>query len=217
MAGQDLRAKTRETLLLEGEMEHLQQQNLTLNERCVSISKENSNLHMDMSGVMVKAQTEQETFSTYREKMETHRAAVLHAASETKAQKELESKREMVQTLKLKKEELRKDLENPYGNTVQTEKREIDALKEKCFVMRKITEEKKEKLDQELELQEGLRKDIEIYNKRFDAIIRRLHCQMSRAQAVWRQLSEEISCLERQLDELRRQQESSQGSAVGGH
>ncbi|XP_034533472.1 coiled-coil domain-containing protein 122-like isoform X2 [Notolabrus celidotus] len=212
---QDLKANVRDTLLLKGEMEQLGQQVTALYGRCVSISKDISNLQVDISEEEEKAGVALEGFNTYRNKMETHRAAALRAASQTEAKKELEEKRELVRMLKEKKEELREDLENPYGNTVQM--KEIAALNEEISVMSKTIEEKREKLHEESTLHTHIKKDIAIQNKRYEAIVRRLHCQMSRAQGVHRQLSADIHHLERQLDELKRQQESSQGLAVGGH
>ncbi|CAJ1086774.1 coiled-coil domain-containing protein 122 [Xyrichtys novacula] len=213
-AEQDLRAKVRDTLLLECEIEHQKQQNKTLHDRCVPSSNDNSNLQMDIREEVEKARRAQELYSAYRKKMEGHRAAVRHAESQTEAHKELEEKREVVRTLMKKKEELRADLENPNGITVQMAQREINALYEEISAMKKTAEEKRKKLHQELELHSQIEKEIEIQNKRFEAIVKRLHCQMSRAQAVQRQLSTDIYHLERQLDELKRQLQSSQDSAV---
>ncbi|KAM6957936.1 coiled-coil domain-containing protein 122 [Tautogolabrus adspersus] len=207
---QDLRAKVRDTLLLEGEIEHLERQRKVLHDRCVSFSKDNSKLQTSIMEVEESAHIALEMSSTYRKKMDGHRAALQHATSQTRAQKELEEKRELVRMLTQKKEELKEDLENPDGNTVQMEKREIDALNEEISERRKSTEEKREKLHQEFGLHTQIKKDIEIQNRRYEAIVRRLHCQMSRAQAVHRQLSEDIYHLERQLEEVKRQLESSQ-------
>ncbi|XP_041638050.1 coiled-coil domain-containing protein 122-like [Cheilinus undulatus] len=217
MVQQDLRAKVRETLLLEGELEQLEHDRKALNDRCVSTCKENSKLQVCITEEEVNASIALVKFNAYRKKMDDHRAAVLSAKIQTKAYKELEEKRELVRMLTLKKEELEKDLENPNGNTVQMEKREIDVLKEKISAMRKVTEEKREKLQQGFEVHAQLKKEIEIKNRRFEAIVRRLHCQLSRAQAVYRQQTEVIYGLERQLNELKRQLEPSQDSAVVDH
>ncbi|XP_065808338.1 coiled-coil domain-containing protein 122 [Labrus bergylta] len=214
---QDLRAKVRDTLLLEGEIEHLEQEIKVLHDRCVSFSKENSKLQTGVIEEEENAHIALEMSSTYRKKMEGHRAAVLHATSQTEAQRELEEKSELVRMLTQKKEELKEDLENPDGNTVQMEKRAIDALNEEISERRKSLEEKREKLHQEFELHTQIKKDIEIQNRRYEAIVRRLHCQMSRAQAVQRQLSDDIYHLERQLEELKRQLGSSQDSAAADH
>ena len=111
--------------MLEGELEQLEKQTKVLHDRCASISKENTELRVEIIEEEENAEMALAGFNTYRKKMEAHRAAVLHAASHTAAHKELEEKRALVSMLKEKKEELRKDLENPNGNTVQMEKVEI--------------------------------------------------------------------------------------------
>lgn len=122
VAERELRSKVREILMLEGEMEHLEGQTKVLYDRCASISKENTELQTAISEEEEKARVALAGFSAYRNKMEGHRAAVLHAASQTEAHKVLEEKRALVRMLTLRKEKLREDLENPNGNTVQKAK-----------------------------------------------------------------------------------------------
>lgn len=122
MAEQQLRAKVREILLLEGEMEHLEQQTGLLHDRCLFLCKENAQLQICVSEEEESARAALEGFNAYRKKMEGHRAAVVHAASQTDAHKELAEKRALVRMLSQKREELKLDLENPNGNTVQMAK-----------------------------------------------------------------------------------------------
>ncbi|XP_056226855.1 coiled-coil domain-containing protein 122-like isoform X1 [Seriola aureovittata] len=208
-AEQQLRSRVREILVLEGDMEHLEQQTKVLHDRCVSISKENAELQIRTREEEEKACVAREGFDTYRQKMEGHRAAVLHAASQTEVHKKLEEKKALVRMLTRKKEELKKDLENPNGDSVHMAKREIDALKEEISVRRKAIAERRERLQKEHATHTQIKRDIEIQNKRYEAIVKRLHCQLSRAQAVYRQMSEDIYHMERQLAELKNQQESS--------
>ncbi|KAI3366121.1 hypothetical protein L3Q82_009949, partial [Scortum barcoo] len=226
-AEQRLRSKLREILMLEGDLEHLERQTKVLHDRCASINKENTELQITISEEEESARVTLARFNAYRTKMEAHRAAVLYAASQTEAHKELEEKRALVRMLKQKKEELKEDLENPNGNSVQmakVEKKtlnfnlniEIDALKKEISVMRKATAERRELVRKEFETQTQIKKDIEIQNRRYEAIVKRLHCQLSRAQAVHRQMSADIYHMERQLAELKMQLKSSQDSAVSG-
>jgi len=90
--------------------------------RCVVIGRENIELQIRITEEEEKALLALAKFNTYRDKMAGHRAAFLHAASQTEAHKELEEKRALVRMLTLKKEELKKDLENPNGNAVQMAK-----------------------------------------------------------------------------------------------
>nr|XP_020476194.1 coiled-coil domain-containing protein 122 [Monopterus albus] len=211
-AEQELRSKVREILVLEGGIEHLERQTEVLQVCCASISKDNTELQIHISEEEEKARMAVEVFTIYRNKMESHRADVQRVASQTEAHKELEERRALVRMLTQKKDDLKEDLENPNGKTVQLAKREIDALKGKIAVMRKTIAEKREHLQKEFETHTQIKKDIEIQNKRYEAIVKRLHCQLSRAQAAYRQMSEDIYHMERQLAELKRQQESSQDS-----
>lgn len=93
-----------------------------LHDRCASIVKENTELQMLISEKENDARVALERFNSYREKMEGHRAAVLHVACQTEAHKELEAKKSLVWMLVKEKEGLMGDLENPKGETVQTAK-----------------------------------------------------------------------------------------------
>ncbi|KAK5847702.1 hypothetical protein PBY51_016810 [Eleginops maclovinus] len=214
MLEQELRSKTREFLMLEGEMEHLEQQTKVQHQRYASISKEITDIHIGISEEEENACTALARFNAYRSKMECHRAAVLHAASQTEAHRELEEKRAVVQMLREKKGELKADLENPNGNTVQMAKSENETLKKEISEMRESISVKKAQVRKEFLTHTQIKKDIEIQNKRYEAIVKRLHCQLSRAQAVHRQMSEEVYHMERQLAELKGQRGSSQDSAV---
>ncbi|XP_023153634.2 coiled-coil domain-containing protein 122 [Amphiprion ocellaris] len=213
VAEQELRSKVREFLMLEGELEQLERQTKVQRDRCASISKDNTELQVLIREEEEVADVALAQFNTYRKKMEGHRAAVLYAASQTDAHKKLEEKKALVRMLTQKKEELKEDLKNPNGNTVQMAKSEIDALKKERSTKRMIIAEKKEQLQKEFEIHAQIKKDIEIQNRRYEAIIKRLRCQLSRAQAAHRQMSDDIYHMKRQLAELRRQHQSSHNSA----
>lgn len=121
-AEQELRSKEREISMLEGDIEQLGQRTKVLHDRCISINKENTQLQDQMCEEEEKSSKALAGFDTYRTKMEGHRAAILHAASQTEVHKKLEEKKVQVMMLTQEKEELRKDLENPNGNTVPTAK-----------------------------------------------------------------------------------------------
>uniref|UniRef100_A0A3B4ZHR1 Coiled-coil domain containing 122 n=1 Tax=Stegastes partitus TaxID=144197 RepID=A0A3B4ZHR1_9TELE len=178
VAEQELRSKVREFLMLEGELEQLERQTKVLHDRCTSISKGNADLQMFIREEEEVARTALAQFSAYRNKMEGHRAAVLYAASQTEAHKELEEKKALVRMLTQKKEELKEDLENPNGNTVQMS--EINALKKEISMRRTTIAERREQLQKETELHGQIRKEIEIQNRRYEAIVKRLRCQLSR-------------------------------------
>ncbi|CAK6973695.1 coiled-coil domain-containing protein 122-like [Scomber scombrus] len=208
-AEQELRSKVRGLHIVEGEVEHLELQTRLLHDRCASTSTDNSELQVHISEEEESACKALEGFSTYRNKIKSHRAAVSHAESQTEAHKDLEVKRKLVRMLTQTKEELKKDLENPNGNTVQMAKREIDALKDEIAAVRTTVAERRERLGKEIDIQTQIKKDIEIQNRRYEAIIKRLRCQLSKAQAVHRQMSGDIYHMERQIAKLKQQRESS--------
>lgn len=121
-AEQELRSKVRELHMVEGEVEHLELQTRLLHDRCTSTSTDNTELQVHISEEEESACKALAGFNTYRNKIKSHRAAVSHAESQTEAHKDLEEKRELVRMLTQTKEELKKDLENPNGNTVQMAK-----------------------------------------------------------------------------------------------
>ncbi|XP_061571325.1 coiled-coil domain-containing protein 122-like [Cololabis saira] len=211
-AKQEHRIIVREMLIVEGDLEHLEKQIEVLHDRCASISTENTEMQSLISEEEENARLALAGFDTYRKKMEGHRMAVLHAVSQTEAHKMLEEKKEMVRMLMQEKEQLRLDLENPDGNTAQMAKKETNALKREISEKRTMIADKTGKLKKELDVHSQLKKDIEIQNRRHEAIIKRLRCQLSRAQAGHRQMFDEICHLQSQLAELKGQ--SSQESVV---
>ncbi|KAK2856993.1 hypothetical protein Q5P01_005728 [Channa striata] len=199
IAEQELRSKVREILQLEGEMEQVECHIKVLHDRCAFVSKEKTELQILISEEEECARMKLAGFSAYRNKMEDHRVAVLRALSQTEVHKELEEKKELVRMLRQKKEDLKEDLKNPNGNTVQ---------------MAKSIAKRREELRKEFETHNQIKQDMRIQNKRYEAIVKRLHCQLSRAQAAHRQMSDDICHMERQLAELKQEQEASQDSAV---
>uniref|UniRef100_A0AAQ4NXI0 Coiled-coil domain containing 122 n=1 Tax=Gasterosteus aculeatus aculeatus TaxID=481459 RepID=A0AAQ4NXI0_GASAC len=216
VAEQELRSKVREFLMLEAETEHLERQTNLLRGRCGAIGKENTELQSSISEEEESAGMARARFNAYRSKMEGHRAAVWQAASRTEAHRELEEKRKLVRMLTQKKEELKEDLEDPNGNTVQRAKSENDALKTEILDRREAIAKKRAQVQKEFEAHTQIKKDVEIQNRRYEAIVKRLHCQLSRAQAVHRQMSEDVYRMERQLAELRGQLEAPRGPTVSG-
>ncbi|KAM9836040.1 coiled-coil domain-containing protein 122 [Aulostomus maculatus] len=194
-AEKQLTSTARELLIQEGEVALLEQRTRVLRDRCASIRADNTELLHHISKEEEKARMALVRFTAYREKMEAHRRAVWRAASQTEGFKELEEKRALVRRLKQTKEELTEDLKNPSGSTVQRAKRETDALRGEVAATRRAVAERREQLQRETETHTQMKKHIEIGNKRYDAIIKRLRCQLSKAQAVHRQTSEDVFLL----------------------
>uniref|UniRef100_A0A087X364 Coiled-coil domain containing 122 n=1 Tax=Poecilia formosa TaxID=48698 RepID=A0A087X364_POEFO len=209
-AEQQLRSKLREIRLLEGEMEHLERQKVLLQDRCASINRENVKQHMLIQDKEENARSTLEKISMYRNKMKGHRDAVLQAVSQIEAHRELEENRMLVLKLRQEKEQLKEDLQNPNGITLQTVQEETDALKKEISERNIAIAGGREQLKKEFEIHAKLKRDIEIQNRRYEAIVKRLRCQLSRAQAVHRHTLDEIFHLQKELTELKGHQHSSQ-------
>ncbi|XP_023185359.1 coiled-coil domain-containing protein 122 isoform X4 [Xiphophorus maculatus] len=181
-----LRSRWREIRLLDGEMEHLEKQRALLQDRCAGINKENVKLNVLLQDEEESARSALEKFSAYRNKMKGHKDAVLQAASQTEAHRELTENRMLVLKLRQEKEQLQEDLQNPNGITLQTAKEEIDALKREISEWKTAIAEGREQLKKEFEIHAKLKRDIEIQTRRYEAIAKRLRCQLSRVQAVHR-------------------------------
>ncbi|XP_041696763.1 coiled-coil domain-containing protein 122 isoform X3 [Coregonus clupeaformis] len=77
-------------------------------------------------------------------------------------------------------------------------------LVEKRALVRVLTE-RREELRADLENPEGNAvKQAQIQNRRYDAIVKRLHCQLMKAQSGHRQLSDDIYHMEREIQDLKR-------------
>ncbi|KAJ3588817.1 hypothetical protein NHX12_009671 [Muraenolepis orangiensis] len=138
-------------------------------------------------------------YDEYRNKMERHRAATALAESQTESHKVLEAQRRRVSALNRRKEELRRDLENPNGKAVQEAK---VALETHIFTTKMGAGGGGGGGCVEVDLR------CSFWNKgsrRFEAILKRLHGQLNKAQANHRHLSEDIRHMQRQVSEFRRQ------------
>lgn len=122
MVHQEHQSKEREVLILEGELKNLDLRTKCLEDRCVAISQENRELQMRIGELEDDNRANLARHDASRKKMEAYKAAVMQAASQTEAYKELQERREQVKMLTLKKEELRDDLDNPNGSMVQESK-----------------------------------------------------------------------------------------------
>ncbi|KAM6945659.1 coiled-coil domain-containing protein 122 [Aplochiton taeniatus] len=205
-AEQDLKAKTRQMLILQGKMEHLQRQGHDTRQRSLSIYNQNIDLRFQTEDEVEEgSRLVMAGYNTYRTKMEGHRTVVSQAESLTEAHRELQEERAVVRQLIKEKEELRADLENPSGNAVRQAQREMDDLRVKISILKEAVSERREVILKEFQNHNLIKKDIQIQSRRYEAIVKRLHCQLKKAQTDHRQMSDDIHHLERQIEELKRQ------------
>uniref|UniRef100_A0A8C4RVB6 Coiled-coil domain-containing protein 122 n=1 Tax=Erpetoichthys calabaricus TaxID=27687 RepID=A0A8C4RVB6_ERPCA len=143
-----------------------------------------------------------EEFNTYRNKMESYKEDISKEEGSFSTRKELMEKKEMVKNLKAKKEALRIDLQNPDGSLVRSlQVSELFNLKTKIDDANGAISDLNSQLIKEEEIQLQLKKEIEV--KRSEAIIRRLHCQLNKAQANKRLQRWNIEQLQKKLVRLK--------------
>ncbi|XP_041936925.1 coiled-coil domain-containing protein 122 [Alosa sapidissima] len=193
------------------EIEQIKRHNSGLESRLHEINSENMKLRLQIQEQVERQQSTLARYSAYRNKMEDHRMAVAEAESQMPIYKELMEARQQVQQLREKRDALAIDLQNPEGEAVKQAQQEIDDLERQVSVKSKMVEDKQAFLRKEREVQAQLRKDIEIQHKRYDAIVKRLRCQLSKAQSNHRHLINDIRRMEKEVEELTRQVEESEG------
>ncbi|KAJ8253368.1 hypothetical protein GJAV_G00212150 [Gymnothorax javanicus] len=136
-------------------------------------------------------------YNTYREKTESHKMAIFTQESQTAVHQALAEKRRLVNELREERDRLRADLENPEGNAMRRAQKEVEELKVRVSAMKEQVLSKTQLLVKEHETQAQLREDIQIQNRRCEAILKRLRCQLNKAQSNHRQLTEDICWLRR--------------------
>nr|XP_033806059.1 coiled-coil domain-containing protein 122 isoform X3 [Geotrypetes seraphini] len=142
--------------------------------------------------------------SVYREKIEAHAKMFLEADSKLPVMSELSEKQQMVKMLKEKKEELMHDLQNPEGKIIKQVQRKIARLEEEISTIKQSIIAKNDMLEEEKKSHVKLRKDIAVQNKRCDAILKRLHCQLNKVQSSKRQWYWNIQQMEKDAAKLRK-------------
>ncbi|XP_056416433.1 coiled-coil domain-containing protein 122 isoform X2 [Hyla sarda] len=116
---------------------------------------------------------------------------------------ELNKKCSMVQLLKKQKEEMVLDLHNPESAAVKQVQEEIVHVSEQIKAITECISVKKKIYEEELERHVVLKKDIQVQKKRYNAILKRLHSQLNKAQQNKRQYQWKIEELKKTAHSLR--------------
>ncbi|XP_017568345.1 coiled-coil domain-containing protein 122 [Pygocentrus nattereri] len=201
----DIKLKERQITGITCETEQIHSHNETQEAQLKAILMENMRLKHSTEEQLENSHFLLARYNTCRNKMETYKMSVAEMESQVPVRKELVEKMEEVKRLKDCKEGLRIDLQNPEGNAVQQAQKEIDHIKAKIHCSKEMVREKIVLLEKEKETHSQLRKDIEIHNRRCEAIVKRLCCQLNKAQSSHRQLSSDISQMEIEVKHLRNQ------------
>ncbi|XP_074844452.1 coiled-coil domain-containing protein 122 [Carettochelys insculpta] len=164
-----------------------------------SLYAEKIKLKLDTEAAQEEFERMLERNSAYRDKIMAHKQLYWEAESKMPVMLELAKKQDMVKELQTKKEELM----NPEGQVIKQVQEEIAHLKEDVSLVKEAINERKKLLEAEKKVHAKLRKEIEVQNKRWDAILKRLHCQLNKLQSSRRQWQWNIQQLEKKAAELR--------------
>ncbi|XP_044525323.1 coiled-coil domain-containing protein 122 [Gracilinanus agilis] len=188
----------------ESEIEKAKSHYQSLEAQIKSLHAENVKLKFSIE----VAQEEFEEYLTrnnaYDEKIRVYKESIAEVENKWPFMIKLHQKKEQVKKLMKKKEELFHDLQNPDGNMIKQAQEEIMNLKDKIITVEASISTKTSLLEEEKNVHEKLRKEIEVQNKRYDAILKRLHCQVNKLQANRRQWQWNIQQMEKTAEELRR-------------
>ncbi|KAK1170098.1 hypothetical protein AOXY_G9051 [Acipenser oxyrinchus oxyrinchus] len=172
--GDEIEQRRKHSENLEAQTQALYMENVNLQ---LSIEQEEEHFQLLLAG-----------YNTYRNKIDAHKEVIAYVEGKTATTSELLEKREIVKKLREKKE-LRIDLENPEGNISEVK----DTVNKKIACLVK---------EQEVHIQ--LKKEVEMQNRRCEAILKRLHCQLNKTQSNKRQWNWDIQQIERKVAELRK-------------
>ncbi|KAJ6661751.1 hypothetical protein lerEdw1_013273 [Lerista edwardsae] len=179
--------------------------------RCEDLENKITALYVENLQLMFNKEALQEEFKmmllrngVYYEKMAAHRDHFGEAESKLPLKIELMKKRATIKEMITKKEELKSALCNLQGNATNLVQEEIAYLESETKVLQEKINKMKDVLQEEKTLHARLQKEIEVQNKRCEAILKRLHCQVNKLQSSKRQWNWTIQQKEEKLKELRK-------------
>ncbi|XP_048197278.1 coiled-coil domain-containing protein 122 [Perognathus longimembris pacificus] len=169
-----------------------------------SVYKENIKLKFDIETAQEDYEKHMIRYNEYYAKINAHKESLGEIESKWSFVTELNEKRGLVKQLKIKKDELMQDLQNPGGSQITQVQEDISKIKNEIITVKEAIIEKTCFLLEEKKTHEKLRKDIEVQHKRYNAILKRLHCQVNKLQSNRRQWQWSIEQLEKTAAELRK-------------
>ncbi|XP_042558882.1 coiled-coil domain-containing protein 122 [Clupea harengus] len=199
------------------EIKQIKRRNSSLESQLHEINSENMKLQLQIQEQEESQQSSLASYNAYRNKMEDHKMAIAEAESQMPIYKELMEARELVKRLREKRDALEMDLQNPEGQAAKEAQHKIDDLERQVSAKREMVEEKQAFLQNEQEVHAQLRRDIEIQNRRYDARVKRLRCQLSKAQSNHRYIISDIKRMEDEMEELTRQVEETEEASLQHH
>ncbi|XP_062982030.1 coiled-coil domain-containing protein 122 [Elgaria multicarinata webbii] len=180
-------------------------------DRCEKLETQITDLYVENVKLIFDTQSFEEDFkliflrnSIYYEKIAAHRDHFEAVESKLPLVIELMKKRAAVKEMITHKEELMSALQNPDVNATNPIQDEIACLESEINVLKEAISEKENALRDEKNMHARLRKEIEVQNKRYEAILKRLHCQVNKLQSSKRQWHWNIQQMEEKAVELKK-------------
>nr|XP_060622843.1 coiled-coil domain-containing protein 122 [Anolis sagrei ordinatus] len=168
-----------------------------------ALSAENIKLKFDTETLQEEFQIMLLRNNAYYQKITAHKDYFDKMESKLPLMIELTKKRSTVKEMIAHREVLMSALQYPDVHTSPIQD-EMISLKEDINVMKEAISEKENELQDEKNVHARLRKEIEVQNKRYEAILKRLHCQVNKLQSKRRQWQWNIQQMEEKAAELRK-------------
>ncbi|XP_004640385.1 coiled-coil domain-containing protein 122 [Octodon degus] len=169
-----------------------------------TLHTENIKLKFDIAAAQEDFGEQMKRYNAYYAKIKAYKDSLGEIERKWSFMTELYEKRDLIKKLKTMKEELRQDLQDPEGNKITKTQEDISELRNKIATIKESIIETTCFLEEEKKIHENLRKEIEVQYKRYDAILKRLHCQVNKLQSNRRQWQWNILQLEKTAAELRK-------------
>ncbi|XP_060247451.1 coiled-coil domain-containing protein 122 isoform X2 [Meriones unguiculatus] len=169
-----------------------------------SLYSESIKLKFDTETAQENFEEQMIKYNAYYAKIKAHKDSLGEIKGQGSLMTELYEKQDLIQNLKTMKEDLTENPQNSQGNyTIQIQE-DIAELKNKIMTAKDSIIKKTHFLEEEKKTHEKLRKDIEVQHKRYDAILKRLHCQVDKIQLNRRKWQQNIEQLKKTAAELKK-------------
>ncbi|KAI5108916.1 WW domain-binding protein 4 [Silurus meridionalis] len=205
----NIKLKEQQIRCITNEIKQVQRQNERQQTEIQVIQMENMELKYRIEEQLERSHFYLTQYNTYHNKMESYKMSFSGMKSQAAIHKELKERREEVKRLKEHREELKVDLQNPEGNAMQRAQKQVDNFKAVIHNTKELVRRKGILLEKEKTNQSQLNKDIAIHNRRCEAIVKRLCCQLNKAHSSHGQLSSDIIHIEKEVEHLKTQLGSS--------
>ncbi|KAL1781127.1 hypothetical protein HispidOSU_026009, partial [Sigmodon hispidus] len=169
-----------------------------------SLFSENIKLKFDTETAQEKFEEQMIKYNAYYAKIKAYKDSLGEIERKYSFMTELSEKRDLIKNLTTMKEDLMENLQNPQGSCATQIQEDISKLTNKITTIKDSIIEKTYFIEEEKKRHEKLRKEIEVQHKRYDAILKRLHCQVNKIQLSRRKWQWNIQQLERTATELKK-------------